>query len=115
MLLVALKIKSKTLIFYDFSNRIYGTKNRYLIYHFWYFGMHLKLLTILFFKQLESALPLATHLNENLSEVEVWLEEMEAELKAQGQPGENLEEVKKQHDHLKVSLFVCHLSFSVLF
>ena len=53
-------------------------------------------------QQLESALPLATHLNENLSEVEAWLEEMEAELKAQGQPGENLEEVKKQHDNLKV-------------
>ena len=53
-------------------------------------------------QQLESAVPLATHLNENLSEVEAWLEEMEAELRAQGQPGDNLEEVKKQHDHLKV-------------
>ncbi|XP_070185712.1 microtubule-actin cross-linking factor 1, isoforms 6/7-like isoform X4 [Littorina saxatilis] len=54
-------------------------------------------------RQLESALPLATHLNENLSEVEAWLEEMEAELRSQGQPGENLEEVKKQHDNLKTS------------
>ncbi|KAK7501339.1 hypothetical protein BaRGS_00007464, partial [Batillaria attramentaria] len=54
-------------------------------------------------RQLESALPLATHLNENLSEVEAWLEEMEAELKAQGPPGDNLEEVKKQHDNLKTT------------
>jgi hypothetical protein len=45
---------------------------------------------------------LATHLNENLSEVEAWLEEMEAELKSQGPAGENLEEVRKQHDQLKV-------------
>ena len=64
-------------------------------------------LTLLSLQQLESALPLATHLNENLSEVEAWLEEMEAELRAQGQPGENLEEVKKQHDHLKVGTVIC--------
>lgn len=47
-------------------------------------------------------MPLALQLNENLSEVEAWLEEMEAELKAQNQGGDSLEEAKKQHDNLKV-------------
>ncbi|PVD38689.1 hypothetical protein C0Q70_01309 [Pomacea canaliculata] len=54
-------------------------------------------------RQLESALPLALQLNENLSEVEAWLEEMEAELKAQNQGGDSLEEAKKQHDNLKTT------------
>ena len=68
---------------------------------------------VLWLQQLESALPLATHLNENLSEVEAWLEEMEAELRAQGQPGNNLEEVKKQHDHLRVGMVIELDSWSV--
>lgn len=52
--------------------------------------------------QLEAALPLATHYGENQTEVCAWLDEMEAELVAQGEPGLNLEQVKKQHDNLKV-------------
>ena len=54
-------------------------------------------------QQLEAALPLASHYSENQSEVQAWLDEMEAELKAQGKPGENLEQVRKQHDNLKVN------------
>ena len=53
--------------------------------------------------QLEAALPLATHFSENQTEILSWLEEMEAELKAQTSPGENLEQVKKQLDIVKVS------------
>lgn len=52
--------------------------------------------------QLESALPLATHFSENQSEIQAWLDEMEAEIKAQGAPSENLEQVKKQYDNMKV-------------
>ncbi|XP_041374834.1 LOW QUALITY PROTEIN: microtubule-actin cross-linking factor 1-like [Gigantopelta aegis] len=52
-------------------------------------------------QQLEAALPLASHYSENQSEVQAWLDEMEAELKAQGKPGESLEQVRKQHDNLK--------------
>ncbi|XP_005100351.2 microtubule-actin cross-linking factor 1 [Aplysia californica] len=54
-------------------------------------------------QQLEAALPLATHYGENQTEVTSWLEEMEAELGAQGEPGQNLEQVKKQHDNLKAT------------
>ncbi|XP_055900100.1 dystonin-like isoform X2 [Biomphalaria glabrata] len=53
--------------------------------------------------QLEAALPLATHYGENQTEVCAWLDEMEAELVAQGEPGLNLEQVKKQHDNLKAN------------
>ncbi|KAK3083433.1 hypothetical protein FSP39_022457, partial [Pinctada imbricata] len=52
---------------------------------------------------LEAALPLATHFSENQSEISTWLEEMEAELKAQMSPGENLEQVKKQLDNVKAA------------
>ena len=41
--------------------------------------------------------------SESQAEVQGWLDEMEAEIKAQGAPGENLEQVKKQYDTLKVS------------
>ncbi|CAL1534640.1 unnamed protein product [Lymnaea stagnalis] len=54
-------------------------------------------------QQLEAALPLATHYGENQTEVSAWLEEMEAEMEAQGDPGQNLEQVKKQHDNLKTT------------
>ena len=57
-------------------------------------------------QQLESALPLAGHYGENQLEVSAWLEEMEAEIGAQGSPGDSLEQVKKQHDNLKVSVVV---------
>nr|KAI8726704.1 microtubule-actin cross-linking factor 1 [Biomphalaria glabrata] len=53
--------------------------------------------------QLEAALPLATHYGENQTEVCAWLDEMEAELVAQCEPGLNLEQVKKQHDNLKAN------------
>lgn len=52
--------------------------------------------------QLEAALPLASHFGENQVEIGAWLDEMEAELKAQGTPGDNLEQIKKQQDNLKV-------------
>ncbi|XP_052234757.1 dystonin-like isoform X4 [Dreissena polymorpha] len=52
-------------------------------------------------QQLEAALPLATSFSESHAEVSGWLEEMEAELKTQGRPGESLEQVRKQHDGLK--------------
>ncbi|KAK6172103.1 hypothetical protein SNE40_018056 [Patella caerulea] len=51
--------------------------------------------------QLESALPLAGHYSDTQAEVTAWLDEMEAELKAQGKPGESLEQIRKQYDHLK--------------
>ncbi|GFN99913.1 microtubule-actin cross-linking factor 1 [Plakobranchus ocellatus] len=54
-------------------------------------------------QQLESALPLAGHYGENQLEVSAWLEEMEAEIAAQGSPGDSLEQVKKQHDNLKMT------------
>ncbi|KAL5005910.1 hypothetical protein ScPMuIL_017068 [Solemya velum] len=53
--------------------------------------------------QLESALPLATHFSENQSEIQAWLDEMEAEIKAQGVPSENIEQVKKQYDNMKAN------------
>lgn len=53
-------------------------------------------------QQLEAAQPLATHYSENQTEISAWLDEMEAEMNAQGSPGENLEQVKKQHDNLRV-------------
>lgn len=53
-------------------------------------------------QQLEAALPLATSFSESHAEVASWLDEMEAELKAQGSPGDTLEQVKKQYDTLKV-------------
>ena len=62
-------------------------------------------------QQLEAALPLATHYGENQLEVSSWLEEMEAELGAQGDPGQNLEQVKKQHDNLKVGSTFSLFSF----
>ncbi|ESO82078.1 hypothetical protein LOTGIDRAFT_237159 [Lottia gigantea] len=51
--------------------------------------------------QLESALPLASHYSDSQAEVTAWLDEMEAELKAQGKPGDSLEQIRKQYDHLK--------------
>ncbi|XP_021351801.1 dystonin-like isoform X4 [Mizuhopecten yessoensis] len=54
--------------------------------------------------QLEAALPLATHFSENQTEIQGWLDEMEADIKSQGTPGENLEQVRKQLDTLKSSL-----------
>ncbi|XP_067685972.1 microtubule-actin cross-linking factor 1, isoforms 6/7-like isoform X1 [Haliotis asinina] len=52
-------------------------------------------------QQLEAAHPLASHYSENQNEVQAWLDEMEAELKAQGKPGESLEQVRKQYENLK--------------
>ncbi|CAE1316032.1 DST [Acanthosepion pharaonis] len=54
-------------------------------------------------QHLESALPLASHFSENQAEILAWLDEMEAELKAQSTSGENLDQVKKQLDNLKVT------------
>ncbi|XP_036368174.1 microtubule-actin cross-linking factor 1 isoform X4 [Octopus sinensis] len=54
-------------------------------------------------QHLESALPLASHFSENQAEISAWLEEMEAELKTQNTSGENLDQVKKQLDNLKVT------------
>ncbi|GAB1607826.1 dystonin isoform X7 [Argonauta hians] len=54
-------------------------------------------------QHLDSALPLASHFGENLAEISSWLSEMEAELNAQGSSGENLDQVKKQLDNLKVT------------
>jgi len=57
-------------------------------------------------QQLEAALPLATSFSESHAEVYGWLDEMEAELKTQGSPGDTLEQVKKQHESLKVRHFL---------
>ncbi|XP_053386476.1 dystonin-like isoform X4 [Mercenaria mercenaria] len=54
-------------------------------------------------QQLEAALPLATSFSESHAEVAGWLDEMEAELKAQGSPGDTLEQVKKQYENLKTT------------
>ncbi|WAR10224.1 DYST-like protein, partial [Mya arenaria] len=54
-------------------------------------------------QQLEAALPLATSFSESQAEVSGWLDEMEAELKTQGSPGDSLEQVKKQHESLKTT------------
>lgn len=56
---------------------------------------------------LEAALPLATHFSENQTEIQNWLDEMEADVKAQGNTGENLEQVRKQLDNLKVYVCSC--------
>ncbi len=61
-------------------------------------------------QQLESALPLASHYGENLGETQQWLEEMEAELKSQGKPGESLDQVRKQYENLKVSCSRMHVA-----
>jgi len=61
-------------------------------------------------QQLEAALPLATSFSESHAEVYGWLDEMEAELKTQGSPGDTLEQVKKQHESLKVK----HFSFPLM-
>lgn len=53
-------------------------------------------------QHLEAALPLATHFSENQTEIQGWLDEMEADIKAQGAPGDNLEQIKKQYDNIKV-------------
>ena len=42
--------------------------------------------------------------SESQAEVAGWLDEMEAEVKSQGAPGDNLEQVKKQYDNMKVSV-----------
>ena len=55
-------------------------------------------------QQLEAALPLATSFSESQAEVSGWLDEMEAELKAQGSVGDTLEQVKKQLDSMKVCI-----------
>ena len=39
-----------------------------------------------------------------------WLDEMEAEVKSQGAPGDNLEQVKKQYDNMKVGGSLSYLS-----
>jgi hypothetical protein len=57
---------------------------------------------------LEAALPLATSFSESHAEVAGWLDEMEAELKAQGSPGDTLDQVKKQYENLKVKTFIFH-------
>ena len=44
------------------------------------------------------------HYSESQAEVAGWLDEMEAEVKSQGAPGDNLEQVKKQYDNMKVSV-----------
>jgi dystonin len=62
--------------------------------------------------QLEAALPLATHFSENHSEVTGWLDELDAELKSQGAPGANLEQVRKQHDNIKVNTSMCCITLS---
>lgn len=56
--------------------------------------------------QLESALPLATHFSENQSEIQGWLDEMEADMKAQSSPGENLDQIKKQYENVKVIIIL---------
>ncbi|XP_076088399.1 microtubule-actin cross-linking factor 1, isoforms 6/7-like isoform X5 [Mytilus galloprovincialis] len=53
--------------------------------------------------QLEAALPLATHFSENQSEIQSWLDEMEADMKAQSSPGESLDQIKKQYENIKGS------------
>jgi dystonin len=54
--------------------------------------------------QLEAALPLATHFSENQSEIQSWLDEMEADMKAQASPGESLDQIKKQYENVKVNM-----------
>lgn len=53
--------------------------------------------------QLEAAVPLASHFSENHGELSAWLDEMEAELQAQGPAGDDLDQIRKQQDSLKVS------------
>ncbi|KAL3854341.1 hypothetical protein ACJMK2_013614, partial [Sinanodonta woodiana] len=54
-------------------------------------------------QQLEAALPLATQYGENQGEIQAWLDEMEAEVRAHGAPGDNLEQIKKQHETLRAA------------
>lgn len=56
--------------------------------------------------QLEAALPLATHFSENQSEIQSWLDEMEADMKAQSSPGESLDQIKKQYENIKVIISI---------
>ena len=55
-------------------------------------------------KPLVGKISISFYFSESQAEVQGWLDEMEAEIKAQGAPGENLEQVKKQYDTLKVSM-----------